>query len=738
MELATAMEAADTSTKTFKATEASSISKLAIAAKPQSPQSLPACHRCGKRNHVSKNCRFKNERCHRCGKIGHIAPVCRSAKGNTRDTGKHLKQRGRDFSSRKQHIHQVKHDNSDSDTELPLNQIYILGERPFTDALKVNVMINGVSVSMEVDTGAAVSIISQAQQRTLLPDVTLHASPVHLKTYTGERMNVVGETMVSVSHNHQQESLPLIVVAEDGPPLFGRTWLRRIQLDWKTIGSLRMSPHKSVEHRLQDLLTRYSDVFRDELGTIQSMKVKLHLQPNATPRFFKPRSVPFALKPAIEEELVRLESSGIVQRVSTSDWAAPIVPVPKKDGSMRLCGDYKVTINPVLNIEQYPLPKPQELFATLAGGQKFTKLDLQQAYLQLQLEEESRKYVTVNTHRGLFEYIRLPFGMASAPALFQKTMDTILQDLPGVKCYLDDLLITGATDDQHLKNLESVLRRLQSEGMRLKKSKCSFLQPSVEYLGHRVDATGLHPSEHKLQAVVDAPRPKNVKELQSFLGLIHYYGSFISNLSTLLHPLNSLLQKDSRWRWSTDCEEAFKAAKKRLTTSSVLVHYDPTLPIRVSADASSHGLGAVISHVMPDNQEHPIAFASRTLTSSEKNYAQVEKEALALIFAVKKFHQYLYGRCFSLCTDHKPLLSILGPKKNIPSLAAARLQRWAILLSACTYTCIPLCTSLLRIMGMRMLYHDYLYQIQTLLYPLLFLLSSTLDRLKLYLLPVIK
>ena len=183
---------------------------------------------------------------------------------------------------------------------------------------------------------------------------------------------------------------------------------------------------------------------------------------------------------------------------------------------------------------------------------------------------------------------------------------------------------------------------------------------------------------------------------------------------------------------------SLQAAKKSLTTSSVLVHYDLTLPIRVSADASFHGLGAVISHMMPDKKEYPIAFASRTLTSSEKNYAQVEKEALALIFAVKKFHQYLYGRCFSLCTDHKPLLSILGPKKNIPSLAAARLQRWAILLSACTYTCIPLCTSLLRIMGMRMLYHDYLYQIQTLLYPLLFLLSSTLDRLKLYLLPVIK
>ena len=176
----------------------------------------------------------------------------------------------------------------------------------------------------------------------------------------------------------------------------------------------------------------------------------------------KPRSVPFAIKQAIEEELKRLEAAGIIEKVPHSKWAAPIVPVPKGDGKIRLCGDYKVTVNQSLEIDQYPLPKPEDLFASLAGGEKFSKIDLTQAYLQMLLEEESRGYVTVNTHMGLYRYTRLPFGISSAPAIFQRTMDTILQGLNHVQCYIDDILVTGADDEEHLRNLEEVLARLFS------------------------------------------------------------------------------------------------------------------------------------------------------------------------------------------------------------------------------------------------------------------------------------
>lgn len=304
---------------------------------------------------------------------------------------------------------------------------------------------------------------------------------------------------------------------------------------------------------------------------------------------------------------------------------------------------------------------------------ELSKLNLSQAYQQLLLEEESKKYTTINTHQGLYRYNRLPYSIALAPALFQKTMDTILQGIPRVFCYLDDILVTGVDDAEHVKNLEEVFRRLKHHGLCLKQAKCEFMQSAIDYLGYRIDAHSLHAIPYKLEAITHASEPQNVVQLRSFLGLLNYYGKFIPNLATPIHPLNQLLHEDVTWKWDSECAQAFAMAKQVLTSSKVLVHYDPTLPITLAGDASAYGIGAVISHTLPDGTEHPIAFASRTLTSSEDNYAQPEKEALSLVFGIKQFHQYLYEQNFTLVTDHKPLLAILGPKKDVPSLAAARI-----------------------------------------------------------------
>ena len=371
--------------------------------------------------------------------------------------------------------------------------------------------------------------------------------------------------------------------------------------------------------------------------------------------------------------------------MDSSDWAAPIVAVPKKDGRFRLCGDYKVTVNYALTVDQYPLPKPEDLFATLSNGQEFSKLDLSQTYLQLKLDELSRPYTTINTHQGLYQYTRLPFGIASAPAIFQRLMDTILQGIPGVVCYIDDILVTGKDQEEHLQNLNEVFSRLEKHGFRLKREKCTLLAKSVEYLGHSITKDGISALPDKVEAIAKAPQPTNVQELRSFLGLLNYYGKFIRNLATILHPLNQLLQTNRKWNWTQECSDAYQLAKDQIVSAQVLTHYNPALPISMAADASAYGIGAVISHRLPDGSEHPISFASRTLTPSERNYSQLEKEALSLIFGVKKFHQYLYGRKFSLITDHKPLTAIFGSKKGIPTLAAARLQRWALLLSAYNY-----------------------------------------------------
>lgn len=202
-------------------------------------------------------------------------------------------------------------------------------------------------------------------------------------------------------------------------------------------------------------------------------------------------------------------------------------------------------------MDQHPLPKPEELFATLTGGEQFTKMDLSQAYLQLELEEESKRLVTINTHKGLYRFTRLPFGVASAPAIFQRVMESVLLGIPRVVCYLDDILITGASVAEHLRNVERVPRQLRTFGIQAKENKCAFLKES---LGHIVDKKGLHTSPRKVEAILQAPVPQNKKELRSFLGLVHYYGKFIPNLSSLLSPLNDLLKEDHQWRWCLDKE----------------------------------------------------------------------------------------------------------------------------------------------------------------------------------------
>lgn len=201
------------------------------------------------------------------------------------------------------------------------------------------------------------------------------------------------------------------------------------------------------------------------------------------------------------------------------------------------------------------------------------------------------------------------------------------------------------------------------------------MSSSVEYLGYVIAAEAIKTTPKKVEAISRAPTPKSKTELRLFLGLVNYYGKFIPQLASITQPLNQLLCKKTHWKWTTKCQEAFTALKTKLTYTNVLVHYDVNLPLRLACDASAYGVGAVISHVMPNNDEKPIAYASRSLTKGEKNYSQIEKEALSIIFGIKKFHQFLYGRKFTLITDHKPLLAILVPKAKLPTLAAARFQR---------------------------------------------------------------
>ncbi|GFW22067.1 retrovirus-related Pol polyprotein from transposon 17.6 [Trichonephila clavipes] len=277
-------------------------------------------------------------------------------------------------------------------------------------------------------------------------------------------------------------------------------------------------------------------------------------------------------------------------------------------------------------------------------------------------------------------------GIALAPAVWRRAIEQVLSGIAGVHVFLDDITVTGRNDQEHFERLELVLQRLEEYGLRVNKRKSEFLKKSVNYCGHTIDKFGLHKTQEKIDAITKVPVPKTVSDLKSFLGLVNYYGKFISNLSTRVALFNNLLQKGTKFLWTTECEKAFKALKQEIASDRILCHYDPKLPLVLQTDASPVGIGAVLSHIMPDGSEKPAMFASRSLTKTEHNYSQIDKEALSIVWGVKRFYQYLFGRHFDLVTDHKPLVSIFAPNRSLPCLSATRMVHYALFLQVFSYT----------------------------------------------------
>ncbi|XP_064396342.1 uncharacterized protein K02A2.6-like [Halichondria panicea] len=641
----------------------------------QTANKLTQCSRCGTEGHLPTTCRFKDKYCNFCKKKGHIARVCRNRLQQA--------EAWRPKHSRKNVRYLEEETTSESeDAEDYIKMVADISQvkrRERSPPIRVTMSVSGVDLDFEVDTGASVSLMGEADYSKLFPKHPLVQSEVRLQTYLGEPISVVGSVVVKVEYGGQTADLPLIVVKGNGPTLLGRNWLKAIRLDWQSI-------YYTEPAGLPKVLEKYSEIFEDGQGTFKGYEAHLEINPNAQPRYNKARTIPYSKRKGVEDELDRLVAEGTLEPVEYSDWAAPIVAVLKADKkTIRICGDFRTTVNSVSKLNRYPIPRVEDLFAGLVKGKTFSTIDLKQAYLQMKLDAQSRKYVVINTHRGLFRYTRLPYGVSSAPGLFQRAMEQMLRGIPGVVVYMDDILITGQTNVEHLNSLEEVLRRLTEAGLRAKKTKCHFMEPQVVFLGHVVDEKGLHPMPSKMKAIQEAPKPKNVTELKSYLGLLTYYGKFMGNLSTTLAPLYTLLKKSTTWNWSTDQEEAFQKSKQLLTSSNLLVRFDPTLPIVLACDASQYGIGAVLAHTMPDGSERPVGYVSRTLNDAEKNYAQLEKEGLALVFGVKKFYSYLFGHPFTLITDHKPLLGLLSECKSTSPQASARVKRWSLYLSMFEY-----------------------------------------------------
>ena len=279
-----------------------------------------------------------------------------------------------------------------------------------------------------------------------------------------------------------------------------------------------------------------------------------------------------------------------------SEWAAPTLYVLKKTKEIRVCADFSTGLNAALKDYHYPLPSPEEIFNKLNGGKIFSKIDLSDAYLQIPLSENSSRILCINTHRGIFRFNRLPFGVKVAPAIFQQIMDTMLSDLDFAIAYLDDILLTSQNAEEHKQHVFEVFKRIQEYGFKVKETKCDFLLEKIKYLGHIIDKNGRRPDPERSAAIKNMPEPTNVTSLQSSLGLANYYQSFIPKMYELRAPLNDLLNKDKTWDWTPQCQEAFEKLKETLTSELFLTYFNPELKIIVASDASQYGIGAFILH----------------------------------------------------------------------------------------------------------------------------------------------
>nr|XP_053616105.1 uncharacterized protein K02A2.6-like [Plodia interpunctella] len=620
------------------------------------PQSKPECFRCGKLH--KGECRFRWTKCNFCGKTGHIEVVCLS---KNKEKGSVLK--------------------SDCNGlyEASINNI----RQKRVPAFLITMFINNFELEMEIDSGCAFTLISEPTARLIwkgkLPE--MKKNDLALKTWTDSALHILGKVMVEVRYKGSTKNLPLIVAKGQGPSLIGRNWFDDLNIQLLGINNIKIDTIDS-----SNVLGKYKGVFEEGLGKYKGPVVSITLKEGATPKFLKCRSIPFAIRERVFNEIDRLVSEHVLEPVAHAEWATPIVPVLKPNGSVRLCGDYRSTVNMVTDTDTYPLPTLDEAFTQLQGGVIFSKIDLERAYTQVTVDEPTSLLLTLNTPKGLYKVKRLPFGVKACPGIFQRLMSSLLANIPGVAVLLDDIVVSGTDIKEHNARLNAVLKQLQEAGLRVNKNKCKFAATTIHFLGFVIDEIGIHPCEHKINEIKEFPAPGNIKELQAFLGLLNFYDRFLPYKATIAEPLYKLLNKNTKWQWKPIHQTAFNKLQKMLTSSDTLVHYDLKKKIILSCDASQYGLGAVLEHVMEDGSIRPIMFASKTMNTHERNYAQVDKEAAAIVFGLKKFHQFVSGRKVTIKTDHKPLLGLFDPKRPIPNIISPRMLRWALLLSSYDYT----------------------------------------------------
>jgi len=556
----------------------------------------------------------------------------------------------------------------------------------------------GVQTVALVDTGASRTLMTKALYYKLpVNKHNLYPSHVNLASYTGHHISVLGETTVPIGH---RKGLRVLVVdgVEDTPLLIGNDSLQQAGsvIDYLT-NTVTISGHRypMISRRdalykvsqvselpvvsdkvLRQIVQRHKDVFGKPgtLGECTLPPITIDTG-DAPPIKQKAYRLPLAKLQEVEQHVTEMLDLGVI-RPSMSPWASPITFAPKKDGTKRFCVDYR-KVNAVTKKDAHPLPNIREIFDRLGGAKIFSTLDLKSGYWQIPIVPEDKPKSAFTTHLGLFEYNRLPFGLCNAPSQFQRIMNFALNDLIG-KCvlvYIDDLLIYSKNVEEHAKHLNQVLERIKKYGMTLKAEKCEIGKKEVRVLGHVISAEGISPQNDKIKAIQELAPPTTVKQVRSFLGMVGYYRPMIPRFADCAEPLTKLTRKGEPFIWGPEQNQAFQCLKNALISPPILAFPDITKPYILHTDASDKAIGAILTQEL-EGKERVIAYLSHQLSSTQKRWAAIEKEAYAVVYALDHLKEYLWGANFVIYTDHKPLTSLFRAE-----IRNTKVQRWAIQIS---------------------------------------------------------
>lgn len=618
-----------------------------------------SCDSCGG-NHLRATCRFKQAECRSCHRIGHIASVCRS-----KPSGYH-----------KANVKAVEFNEHDEtpDTEEESICAFKVQSKSESHLYHTVTFNNGSTASFIIDTGSPVTFMPRSVFQTLQLNCPLTPASSSITGITGHSLHIVGQILASVHADgsmNNQVNLP-IIITDTGPTILGLDGLRLLNINIV----LNSDFSTTLPQAIKDLICACSNC-SDGINI-----EPINLECSGDPKFMKARPIPYGLREPVKKSLDDLVAQGILKAVTSSTWATPIVTPVKPNGQVRICGDYRITVNKQLRQTSCTTPPVDDMFKGLRGS-IFSKIDLANAFHQIPLSNEAKELTTINTPYGLYQYQRLPFGIHASPAIFQSVINQILGNLPGVKAYQDDIIVYAHSQYEHNQRLLRLLQVLQKYNVRINAQKSEFSVSSLKYLGYILDSKGISADQERIKAFAQAPRPETPKELQSLLGFAQFYSRFVPNFADIVRPLYVLLQESKSTKqlhWSDSALQAYQTLVQDLMHGRVLKTFQLGLQSELIVDASEYAIGAILQQ-----EGHPIVCISRKLSTSEQSYSQTMKEALAIHWSILRLHKYLFGQPFQLITDHQALTYIFGKEKSVSKSTSRMLQRWALDLSGYQY-----------------------------------------------------